>query len=95
MSVLVVFGVRIEDAEAFKVYQKAGGKSLAGRNFRMLAGPAPDAVLEGPELDEVIILEFPSMEEAREWYDSDAYQEAIKLREPASRTFSFIVEKKG
>jgi len=95
MAVWVIFGVKIDDAEKFKDYQAAGGKSLAGRNFKVVAGPSASAILEGEALDEVIILEFPSMEEARDWYDSPEYQHAIALREPVSETFSFIVEKKG
>ena len=58
-------------------------------------GPVAQAVLEGENLDEVIILEFPSVQEARDWYDSPEYQHAISLRQPISQTFSFIVEKKG
>lgn len=90
----VVFGVKIDDAERFKEYQAAGGKTLAGRNFKVVAGPVAQSVLEGDPLDEVIILEFPSVAEARDWYDSPEYQHAISLRAPVSETFSFIVEKK-
>jgi uncharacterized protein (DUF1330 family) len=95
MAALVVFGVKIPDAEAFKPYQAAGGKSLAGRNFKVLAGPAPNAILEGDNLEEVMILEFPTLAEARDWYDSPEYQHAISLRQPVSETFSFIVETRG
>jgi uncharacterized protein (DUF1330 family) len=37
-------------------------------------------VLEGPEVEGVAIAEFPSLEEAREWYESPAYQQAAKHR---------------
>ena len=33
-------------------------------------------VLEGPALEDVVILEFPSYEEAKAWYQSPAYQAA-------------------
>ena len=95
MTAWVVFGVKIPDAEAFKPYQAAGGKSLAGRNFKVAAGPAPLAILEGDHLDEVMVLEFPSVEEARAWYDSPEYQHAISLRQPVSECFSFIIEPRG
>ena len=95
MAALVVFGVKIPDPEAFKPYQAAGGKSLAGRTFKVLAGPVPNAILEGDNLEEVMILEFPTLAEARDWYDSPEYQHAISLRAPVSETFSFIVETKS
>jgi uncharacterized protein (DUF1330 family) len=37
-------------------------------------------VLEGPETQGVAILEFPTFEEAKAWYESPAYQEASKHR---------------
>ena len=36
--------------------------------------------LEGPEAQGCVMIEFPTMDEARAWYNSDAYQEARKLR---------------
>ena len=36
--------------------------------------------LEGPEALGSVIIEFPTMDEARAWYHSDAYQEARKDR---------------
>jgi uncharacterized protein (DUF1330 family) len=33
---------------------------------------------------QTVLLEFESVEAAREWYNSDAYQEAAKLRQAAA-----------
>jgi uncharacterized protein (DUF1330 family) len=33
-----------------------------------------------PEVEGVVVAEFPSVEEARSWYDSPAYQEAAQHR---------------
>ena len=42
-------------------------------------------VLEGEwHGTQTILLEFESVEAAREWYNSDAYQEAAKLRQAAA-----------
>ena len=37
-------------------------------------------VFEGSAAEEIIILEFPTYEEAKAWYHSSAYQEASKHR---------------
>lgn len=37
-------------------------------------------VLEGPPAEAVVILRFPSWDDALHWYRSDAYQEAVKYR---------------
>ena len=37
-------------------------------------------VLEGPAIEDIIILEFPSNEEAKAWYQSPEYQAACERR---------------
>lgn len=37
-------------------------------------------VMEGSAIEEVVILEFPSYEEAEAWYHSEAYQSAAHYR---------------
>jgi uncharacterized protein (DUF1330 family) len=37
-------------------------------------------VLEGGDAEDVILLEFPSYEEAQAWYQSETYQSASKHR---------------
>lgn len=48
--------------------------------------------LEGEMPDGVIMLEFPSMEKAREWYHSEEYQAAVKYRLASADYDAFIVE---
>ena len=45
----------------------------------LVHGPEVD-VREGPWPGTIVILEFPSVEQARQWYDSPAYQEILPLR---------------
>ncbi|WP_410660735.1 DUF1330 domain-containing protein [Amycolatopsis sp. lyj-112] len=49
-----------------------GGKFL-------VHGAAPQ-VVEGEWPGALVMIEFPSLEVAREWYDSPAYQEIVHLR---------------
>ncbi|MBZ4319605.1 DUF1330 domain-containing protein [Streptomyces huiliensis] len=44
-------------------------------------GGEPD-VREGAWEGDLVLIEFPDLERAREWYDSPAYQELIPLRTP-------------
>jgi uncharacterized protein (DUF1330 family) len=37
-------------------------------------------VLEGPAIEEIIILEFPTYDEAKAWYQSPEYQAACEHR---------------
>lgn len=62
----------------------------AAAEWREQFGIAPLAaygameVLEGPACDGVVVLRFPTMEQARAWYESPAYQEASVLRRQAA-----------
>ncbi len=52
----------------------------------------PGAVLEGDwHGPQTVVLEFESVEAAREWYNSEAYQEAAKLRQAAADCNGVIV----
>ena len=46
----------------------------------MLAAYGPQQTLEGEAPEGVVIVEFPTTEAARAWYDSPAYQAAREHR---------------
>ena len=49
-------------------------------------------VLEGPETDAVVIMRFPKMSDALEWYNSDAYQKALPHRLAVAEYRTFLLE---
>lgn len=48
--------------------------------------------VEGAAPDGVIVLEFPSVADAKAWYNSPAYQKAVPHRLKAAEYQAFIVE---
>ena len=80
------------------VKDPAGWPSTASSRRKAMAGstllsfdPKPE-VLEGEwHGTQTVVLEFDSVEAAREWYNSDAYQEAAKLRQAAADCNGVIV----
>jgi len=60
--------------------------TIAKYGGRFIARGAEIVSLEGPqETRRVVILEFPSLEKARQWYNSDEYQAAKKVRAGAAK----------
>jgi uncharacterized protein (DUF1330 family) len=57
-------------------------------------GPAVD-VREGEWPGTIVILEFPTGEQARAWYESPGYQEILPLRTERIRSDTIIVEGVG
>lgn len=83
---------RMIDPAEFAAY---GAKALEARGdhkITPLAFYGQHQALEGPDPDGVVILQFPSAAEARAWYDSPAYQEALQHRLKGAEYRVVIVE---
>jgi uncharacterized protein (DUF1330 family) len=88
----VIFSEVIRDPDGMRAYGRAAGPTLASSGASVLAfGPAAE-VLEGEwPADQTVILEFESVEAARDWYQSEAYQAAAPLRQAAADTNAVLV----
>ena len=87
----------IHDQDRFREYLKAVGPSLARYGGRIaLRGPIAGVVeghLDTREDTRLVMIEFDSLETARAWYQSDEYQQLIKLRdEPVASTTAFFID---
>ena len=81
---LVLIRESISDLKQYEEkYRRLVPASFVGRNVTPVAQSRTSgmAVLEGPEIEGMAITSFPTMEEARAWFDSPEYQTARKGRE--------------
>ncbi|MGC2656304.1 MAG: DUF1330 domain-containing protein [Mycobacterium sp.] len=86
----VILTEAINDLEGMKAYGQAAGAAMAG--VGVLAVDTKPQVLEGNwHGNQTVVLEFDSVEAAREWYESEAYQKAAKLRQQAADTNAVIL----
>jgi uncharacterized protein (DUF1330 family) len=87
----VIFAERIHDQEAMNTYSAAAMPAIAGKATVVAVDQQPQ-VLEGEwPADQTVVLEFESVEAARAWYESDAYQAAIPLRQAAADSDVVII----
>jgi uncharacterized protein (DUF1330 family) len=81
MSAYLVFArEKTLDAAELAIYQQ---KVVATRNtpgLKMLVAYGPQEVLEGDPIEGIAIVEFPTVQAAKAWYDGPAYREARKHR---------------
>jgi len=75
-----------------QIYAGKAGGSLAGYPVKVLAAYGKQEVLEGPQTEGVVILEFPTMAAAKEWYDSPLYREAREHRFQGADYRAVLVE---
>ena len=80
------------DASELQAYMQKVGDTLTGHPIKVLAAYGRQEVVEGPEVEGVVILEFPSFEAAKAWYDSPAYREVREHRFRGADYRGVIVE---
>ncbi|MBD3175109.1 MAG: DUF1330 domain-containing protein [Armatimonadia bacterium] len=93
MSAYVVARVRVTDPHQYSQYTQVTPETIAKYGGRFIARSPHVETLEGEtEMGRVVILEFPSVERAKEWYHSPEYTEARDLRTGASEGTLILVE---
>jgi uncharacterized protein (DUF1330 family) len=68
------------DGEAMATYGKLAAGARGDHKMTPLAFYGAVETLEGKEAEGVVIISFPTMDEAKAWYNSPAYQEALPHR---------------
>ena len=93
MAAYVVADTEIIDRALGERYRDLAQKSIAQYGGRYIVRGGAVGPVEGdwqPKL--FVIVEFPSMARAREWYRSPEYAEALELRKTALRRRLIFVE---
>ncbi len=90
--VIVYQESEIRDPESYARYQSMTRAARGDFALTPLAVYGATEALEGEAPQGVILLQFPSVEEARAWYHSPAYQEALPNRLKAADYRTIIVE---
>ncbi|GBQ28786.1 DUF1330 domain-containing protein [Gluconacetobacter sacchari] len=80
------------DQAELDAYSKAVAPTFAGHPARILAAYGTQDVLEGTPPEGVVIVEFPTIEAARAWYDSPAYQTVVQHRWKGASYRAVIVQ---
>jgi len=85
MTAYVIFiRDRMKDEKLFEEYHRVGRPARGNHPMKPVAYYGKFEVLEGLPAEGIVMFEFPSMEAAHAWYDSEAYQKAIPIRQKAS-----------
>ncbi len=93
MPAYVVVDVEVRDPEIFERYRSLAPATIAAHGGRYLARGGRTTVLEGDwSPQRAVILEFPSLEKAREWWASADYAEGKALRQSCARTNMIVIE---
>jgi uncharacterized protein (DUF1330 family) len=93
MPAYVVFTrEKTRDKSELDIYSQKVPLALAGHPATIRAHYGQQEVLEGAEVEGVVILEFPTFEEAKAWYNSPLYREVREHRFKGSDYRGVIVQ---
>jgi len=93
MAAYVIVDVEIIDPVRYAAYIRVVPPTIAKYGGRFLVRGGKTETLEGSWIPKrVVVVEFPSVEQAREWWASEEYREPKALRQSASVTDMILVE---
>jgi len=90
MSAYLIATIEVTDWEQYQEYTKASSRAVAQYGGKFIVRGGDKITLEGPEeTRRIVMIEFPSLEQIKRYYDSKEYQEAKQLRQGAA-TATFV-----
>ena len=93
MAAYMVLNIEVTDPTRYADYAKAAGATVEQFGGRYLARGGRAESLEGSvQPKRVVILEFPTAERAKAWWDSAEYREPKRIRQSAATSDTLIVE---
>ena len=93
MAAYVIADLEVTDPTRFAEYRERVPATLAAYGGRFLVRGGAHEVVEGRwHPRRLVVLEFPSLAQARQWYDSEEYREPKAMRLVASDTNLVFVD---
>jgi len=93
MPAYVIVDVIIKDENLYEEYKKLTPATIAAYGGRFVVRGGATETLEGDwNPGRVVVLEFPTVERAKEWWSSEVYTEAKGIRQRAAETKMLVVE---
>lgn len=93
MTAYVIVDVRIMDLENYEVVKKLTPPVVSAFGGKYLARGGKMAKLAGDwNPDRLVIMEFPSVEKAKEWAESPEYEPVKTIRDQTAKINMVVVE---
>ena len=93
MSAYVVFTrTKTIDQKELETYWAGIKATMEGHPIEVLVAYGKHEVLEGDPIEGMVIVKFPSVKAAKDWINSEAYQDIAKHRKLGATYHGLIVE---
>jgi len=93
MPAYIIVDVTIHNAENYEGYKKLTPASVAAYDGKFIVRGGKTETLEGNwQPGRFVVLQFPSVERAKEWWASEEYGPAKAIRQANAETKMILVE---
>jgi uncharacterized protein (DUF1330 family) len=93
MPAYIIVDVDVTDPVRYEDYKRMAHDTVLAHGGRYVVRGGPAERLEGSwEPHRIVVLEFPSVERAKEWWSSEEYRPAKALRAETARSEMILVE---
>jgi uncharacterized protein (DUF1330 family) len=93
MPAYVVVQIAVEDPVRYAEYRRIAPPSIAAHRGRYIVRGGACEILEGSWLPpRLVVLEFPTLEQARTWWASPEYAPAKALRQECASTEMLLID---
>ena len=93
MAGYLIAEIEVHDPALFEEYRKQVPATIARYGGKYLVrGGATDTIEGGWAPARVVVLEFPSLEQARKWYHSAEYKPLLAMRLKAAKSKAILAE---
>lgn len=93
MPAYVIVDITVSDSARYEEYKKLAEPTVAAYGGRYIVRGRPVHVLEGDWLPKrLVILEFETIDQAKQWWASPEYHDVKKIRHETADTNMIVVE---
>jgi len=93
MSAYIIVDIVVHDPERYEEYKRLAGPTVGQYEGRYVVRGGHAENLEGGWApNRVVVVEFPTLERAKEWWDSPEYAPAKAIRQAAAKTEMIVVQ---
>jgi len=93
MSAYIIVEIEITDPVGYEDYKRQAAATVHKYGGKYIVRGGKTEVLEGDwNPKRIVVLEFPTMERAKEWLNCEEYREPRKMRHRTSNTNMILVD---
>jgi len=93
MAAYIIVEIEVTDPVGYEDYKQQASDTVHKMGGKYMVRGGKTEVLEGAwQPKRIVVLEFPTMERAKEWLNCEEYREPRKLRHRTAKTNMILVE---